>query len=100
MRTLHKWYAAIFGYFWVACPNCGRMFGGHEKWHFNRDGERVWCPKCDPNLPASLTPQKHVELEVGQLFPSYSAAGNLSGPVKVEHIDKVNNTVYLSSDDE
>ena len=22
--------ASLGGYFWLPCPNCGRMFGGHE----------------------------------------------------------------------
>lgn len=30
MRTLNKIYAWLFGYFWLPCPVCGRMFGGHE----------------------------------------------------------------------
>jgi len=25
----HLW-AKVFGYFWMPCPNCGRMYGGHE----------------------------------------------------------------------
>lgn len=30
MRLLHKLYAHLFGYFWLSCPICGKMFGGHE----------------------------------------------------------------------
>jgi hypothetical protein len=30
MRFLHRIYAAIGGYFWMPCPVCERMFGGHE----------------------------------------------------------------------
>lgn len=30
MRTLHRSFAWLFGYFWLPCPVCGRMFGGHE----------------------------------------------------------------------
>lgn len=30
MRRLHRLYAWLFGYFWLPCPICGRMFGGHE----------------------------------------------------------------------
>jgi hypothetical protein len=30
MRTLNKLYAAVAGYFWVACPLCNQYFGGHE----------------------------------------------------------------------
>mgnify|MGYP001580585561 CR=1 FL=1 len=29
-RFLHKWYANTMGYFWLPCPRCGEMFGGHE----------------------------------------------------------------------
>jgi hypothetical protein len=29
-RWLHRLYAAALGYFWLPCPICGRMFGGHE----------------------------------------------------------------------
>ena len=30
MRLLHRLYARFFGYFWLPCPACGKMFGGHE----------------------------------------------------------------------
>ena len=30
MRFLHRIYARSFGYFWLPCPLCGEMFGGHE----------------------------------------------------------------------
>lgn len=30
MRTLHQFWAWLRGYFWLPCPTCGRMFGGHE----------------------------------------------------------------------
>ena len=29
-RFLHWAYAAIHAYFWIACPMCGKMYGGHE----------------------------------------------------------------------
>lgn len=29
-RWLNRLYAAVMGYFWLPCPRCGRMFGGHE----------------------------------------------------------------------
>ena len=29
-RLLNKLYAHLFGYFWLPCPLCGQMFGGHE----------------------------------------------------------------------
>ena len=30
MRALHRLYAWLFGYFWLPCPVCGKMYGGHE----------------------------------------------------------------------
>ena len=33
MRWFHWLYAHIGGYFWLPCPVCGKMFGGHES-HF------------------------------------------------------------------
>jgi hypothetical protein len=33
MRILHRVIAAVGGYFWLPCPVCGRMFGGHEVDH-------------------------------------------------------------------
>lgn len=29
-RLLRRVYAALGGYFWLPCPACGEMFGGHE----------------------------------------------------------------------
>lgn len=39
-RFLHKWYANVCGYFWLPCPICGRMFGGHEVTNDNVSLER------------------------------------------------------------
>ena len=30
-RIVHKIYADLRGYFWMPCPLCHEMFGGHEK---------------------------------------------------------------------
>lgn len=30
MKWIHFIYAHLFGYFWLPCPKCGRMFGGHQ----------------------------------------------------------------------
>lgn len=51
-RILHKWYADVNGYFWLPCPKCGRMFGGHEtSWKTTtiRQGDRnmMTCPDHD-----------------------------------------------------
>lgn len=37
-EILERAKAAAGGYFWLPCPNCGRMFGGHE----SNDGEILW----------------------------------------------------------
>ena len=29
-RWMHKLYAKALGYFWLSCPRCGAMFGGHQ----------------------------------------------------------------------
>lgn len=29
-RWMHRAYARFFGYFWIPCPLCGYMRGGHE----------------------------------------------------------------------
>jgi hypothetical protein len=50
-RFLHKLYAHAVGYFWLPCPICGRMYGGHEIANVHTaaiigdDGKaRVVCP--------------------------------------------------------
>lgn len=54
MRLAHKAYAAFFGYFWLPCPECGKMFGGHEV-HADQIGGKqervgkVFCPSCAAN---------------------------------------------------
>ena len=29
-RWFHRFYAWLFGYFWLPCPICKEYFGGHE----------------------------------------------------------------------
>ena len=29
-RFLNRLYALFLGYYWLPCPICGRMYGGHE----------------------------------------------------------------------
>ena len=51
-RFIHHAYAVFMGYFWLPCPACGRMFGGHEyrpaPIDISRPG-RSWmlCPPCE-----------------------------------------------------
>lgn len=65
-RWVHRLYAAALGFFWLPCPVCGRMFGGHE-WR-DRDGlpsciptgvqgvGRGICPSCTRNGYGSRPP--------------------------------------------
>lgn len=54
MRKLSRLYAWIFGYFWLACPRCDKMFGGHEAGEdvvFGTDNKylgRICCKFCTP----------------------------------------------------
>lgn len=59
MQLLHRLYAFIFGYFWLPCPKCGEMFGGHQRKpgpgaSIDVGGRRMGvCPACDtPELRA------------------------------------------------
>ena len=38
---IHYWYARIFGYFWLPCPICGKMFGGHVLSRIIENTERL-----------------------------------------------------------
>lgn len=53
-RRLHKIWAGLAGYFWLPCPLCGEMFGGHE-WKTSALSSTImtsWhtatgvCPNC------------------------------------------------------
>ena len=48
-RWLHRIIAAVGGYFWLPCPSCGQMFGGHE-WRPNS-----WIFVVDPDHPDGYT---------------------------------------------
>lgn len=56
MKLLSQFYAWVFGYFWLPCPKCGTMFGGHQVApggaHIiveRPDGQHCMCvcPACD-----------------------------------------------------
>lgn len=46
-RRFNRLRALFLGYFWLPCPACGRMFGGHESGWRVIDG-RVACKAHDP----------------------------------------------------
>jgi len=48
-RFCHKIYAWLMGYFWLPCPLCGEMFGGHESGGYLRTLHNrgvLVCYKC------------------------------------------------------
>ena len=57
LRPVRRWmwwrhlYADLLGYFWLPCPSCGGMFGGHEigqRTIWISPGRGVCCCKwCD-----------------------------------------------------
>ncbi len=66
MRTFHRVYAWLFGYFWLPCPVCGRMFGGHEIHNINTTplltapgtGKCV-CPDPECSRKAAVLNKQH-----------------------------------------
>lgn len=44
-RRLHELFAKLNGYFWLPCPLCGELFGGHE-WR-DIDGKPAEIPDPD-----------------------------------------------------
>lgn len=57
-RNLQRWYAHTFHYYWLPCPVCGVMTGGHETMKVSRYGligsipdkgpgtGKIICPEC------------------------------------------------------
>lgn len=82
MKLLHQFYAWLCGYFWMPCPKCGEMFGGHQHRPFGAhvkvmeaDGEHHYCvcPACDtPELRAENQRewQEHTGKWIGGLISS------------------------------
>lgn len=56
MRELQKVYARMNGYFWLPCPICYRMFGGHE-WHdIGTLSSTIYVTPTDPTLGTAICP--------------------------------------------
>ena len=58
-RWVQRVYAGTVGYFWEPCPECLRMFGGHETdpgaasvYVPSADGWFVVCRTCGPAVRA------------------------------------------------
>lgn len=76
MKFLHMLYAKMFGYFWLPCPKCGEMFGGHQVplvsatvevlegdgWH-----SYCVCPKC--NTPEAIA-EKWARMQIAMANPT------------------------------
>jgi hypothetical protein len=45
-RRAHRLYARANGFFWIPCPLCGEMFGGHE-YHSGS------IPSTNPDTPTT-----------------------------------------------
>lgn len=70
-RWIAKLYADIMGYFWIPCPRCGRMFGGHE-WKNEstvqcqrepQHGHGACCPSGGPSDDAAACARWHARRE-------------------------------------
>jgi len=53
-RALNRLYARLFGYFWLPCPLCGQMSGGHE-WR-DIDGKPSSIPTGIPGESHGICP--------------------------------------------
>jgi hypothetical protein len=77
MKRGPRWYhyikAHLGGYFWLACPNCGRMFGGHERLPPGR-GPVLLRNRIGEGQGTCGNPEcaKEVEARNESNFPNYS----------------------------
>ena len=84
-RWFHQLYAWLGGYFWLPCPRCGRMFGGHEPKGGDKlvDGRLMMaCSRC----PQKDTPQYFHSLAEFNgagvtLMPGESVSINISAEI-------------------
>jgi len=53
-RFLNRLFAFLAGYFWLRCPACGEMLGGHEASDFH-----IWINKDLPGEFGLITCWKH-----------------------------------------
>lgn len=85
MKLLHQLYAWIFGYFWLPCPKCSAMFGGHQVEPGGAhvivtegDGQHCYCvcPACDtPELRAENAREQ--QQQMGEWMSAMMASGQL-----------------------
>lgn len=57
-RWMHRLYARLTGNYWLPCPMCGKMFGGHEVvgdcYFEDIDGSHDMCPACEKEKLAEM----------------------------------------------
>jgi len=67
VRWLHRLYAKVFRYFWIPCPICGKMFGGHEAM---KNGGVLWVSehrgKCVCKNCKEIAKEKSVAKSYGR----------------------------------
>lgn len=64
-------YAITHGYYWIACPLCGRYFGGHEdngSWYHGRGWGKSVCLNCRET--ADVLTQIQLDRESKQVYPN------------------------------
>ena len=68
-RAVARWWANAHGYFWLPCPRCGEMFGGHE-YHKTAPpyaGDKLVCKPCGSEL-RSMSGRARASDEINRLL--------------------------------
>lgn len=55
-RKLNEAYAKMNGYFWLPCPLCSKMFGGHEWRDYNGLSSFIPHENGDPSMGQGICP--------------------------------------------
>jgi hypothetical protein len=55
-RRAHQAYARAHGFFWLPCPLCGQMFGGHEWRHIDGKPAAIYTDPGDPGHGTGICP--------------------------------------------
>ena len=76
-RWFHRAWAHFFGYFWIPCPVCGEMFGGHEASgaqrivSYSKDKGTDWRVTC-PKISCIVKTNCMNLIEYGRTVDRYS----------------------------
>jgi hypothetical protein len=55
-RLFNRIYAWYFHYFWLPCPICGQMFGGHEWTSYGGLSSTIYNDWDNPTLGKAICP--------------------------------------------